>query len=69
MSSCSGNCSSCASKGSCSEPKPDPVKPTLEKIRHVFVVLSGKGGVGKSTVSANIALGLALRGFKTNVNN
>lgn len=65
MSECSGNCSSCASKGSCSEPKADPVKPTLEKIRHVFVVLSGKGGVGKSTVSANIALGLTLRGFKT----
>lgn len=29
------------------------------------VVTSGKGGVGKTTTSAAIALGLALRGFKT----
>ena len=29
------------------------------------VVTSGKGGVGKTTTSADIALGLALRGFKT----
>ncbi len=40
------------------------MKPTLEKIKHVFVVLSGKGGVGKSTVSANLAMGLTLRGHK-----
>ncbi len=62
MSECNGNCSACASKGSCSTPKEDPVKPTLAKIKHVFVVLSGKGGVGKSTVSANLAMGLTLRG-------
>ncbi len=64
MSDCNGNCSACASKGSCSTPKEDPVKPALEKIRHVFVVLSGKGGVGKSTVAANLAIGLAQRGQK-----
>ncbi len=31
----------------------------------VIVVTSGKGGVGKTTTSAAIATGLALRGFKT----
>ena len=31
----------------------------------VIVVTSGKGGVGKTTTSASIATGLALRGFKT----
>ncbi len=33
----------------------------------VIVVTSGKGGVGKTTTSANIATGLALRGKKTAV--
>ncbi|MCY9861042.1 septum site-determining protein MinD [Vibrio coralliirubri] len=33
----------------------------------VIVVTSGKGGVGKTTTSAAIAMGLALRGYKTAV--
>ena len=33
----------------------------------IVVVASGKGGVGKTTTSAAIATGLALRGFKTAV--
>lgn len=37
----------------------------LSKIDQVIVVLSGKGGVGKSTVAVNLALSLALRGHKT----
>ena len=41
--------------------KEDP----LAHIKRKIVVLSGKGGVGKSTVAANLAAGLALEGFKT----
>jgi len=37
---------------------------TLSKIRKVIMVLSGKGGVGKSSIAANIAVGLAERGKK-----
>lgn len=36
----------------------------LCSIKHKIIVLSGKGGVGKSTVAANIAATLAWEGFK-----
>jgi Mrp family chromosome partitioning ATPase len=34
----------------------------LRQIKHRLIVLSGKGGVGKSTVTANLAWALALAG-------
>jgi ATP-binding protein involved in chromosome partitioning len=34
----------------------------LEKIKHRLLVFSGKGGVGKSTVAANLAVALAQQG-------
>ena len=37
----------------------------FDKVKAVVVVLSGKGGVGKSTVSANLAAGLAMEGKRT----
>ena len=36
----------------------------LEGVKHTIVVASGKGGVGKSTVSVNLAVTLARQGFK-----
>ena len=40
---------------------------TLRHIRHVIFVVSGKGGVGKSSVSVNIAAALAAMGHKTGI--
>ena len=39
----------------------------LSKIKHKLLVLSGKGGVGKSTVSSQIAFGLANMGFEVGI--
>ncbi|MBX3365066.1 MAG: Mrp/NBP35 family ATP-binding protein [Phycisphaeraceae bacterium] len=46
-------------------PKPD--SPPLRNIRHVIAVGAGKGGVGKSTIAVNLAVGLARRGFAVGI--
>jgi ATP-binding protein involved in chromosome partitioning len=43
------------------------VERTLGRIKHTIVVLSGKGGVGKSTVSTNLAFALAAEGHKVGI--
>ncbi len=40
------------------------LKANLDKIKHKLIVLSGKGGVGKSTVAVNIAISLAKKGHR-----
>jgi ATP-binding protein involved in chromosome partitioning len=39
----------------------------VKDIRHVVVVMSGKGGVGKTTVAINLATSLALNGLRVGV--
>ena len=39
------------------------VRDRLSTIDHKIIVMSGKGGVGKSTVAVNLAVGLQLQGF------
>ena len=68
-------CKACPSKsdekeGSCGAAKVAKtmqnlgLQSTLSKIKRKILVMSGKGGVGKSTVATNVALGLAKRGYQ-----
>ena len=46
-----------------SAPRPEVGK-LLQQVKNIIAVSSGKGGVGKSTVSANLAIALARLGYK-----
>lgn len=75
------SCSSAGKDGSgcvgCSSARPGGVDPfasqdqaisnTLGNIKHTLFVMSGKGGVGKSSVTVNTAVSLALKGYKVGI--
>ena len=68
MSSCNGNCSSCGSD--CSDRKAESLLATLNphaSVKKVIAVVSGKGGVGKSTVTSMLAVAMARQGKRVGV--
>ncbi len=56
---------SCPSQQSAAKQQKARLRETLSKITHKIFVLSGKGGVGKSSISANLASALAKKGYRT----
>lgn len=64
-------CTFCPQEETCALDKPHHnrvlIEKRLEDIDQIVLVLANKGGVGKSTVSANLAAGLAAKGFRVGV--
>lgn len=53
-----------ATEGPQLEEQNQKINQFLRQVRHKLVVMSGKGGVGKSTVAANLAVFLSQQGYK-----
>ncbi len=69
MSSCNGNCSSCSSSD-CGDRKQESLLAKLNpksRVGKVIAVVSGKGGVGKSTVTSMLAVAMARKGYRVGV--
>ena len=62
---CTHDCSSCGE--SCSERDLRVPANALSSVKRVIAVVSGKGGVGKSTVTASLAAAMARKGRKVAV--
>lgn len=45
-------------------PQAEKPRPILPGVKNIIGISSGKGGVGKSTVAANVAIALASKGYK-----
>ena len=66
---CNGNCSSCGSNcGSAQQPERLLAQANPHSnVKKVIAVVSGKGGVGKSTVTAMLAMAMQQRGRKVGI--
>jgi len=63
----SGGSCSASKRKQANDAQDEALKGSLDKIRHRFIVMSGKGGVGKSSVTVNLAMALAKKGFKVGI--
>lgn len=67
MEKCQGSSCSTANRSKAKADQDASVKGSLEKIKNKFIVMSGKGGVGKTSTSVNLSIALANKGFKVGI--
>lgn len=60
-------CDSCPSKGTCNKESCSKMVPKYGNVKHMIGIISGKGGVGKSTVTGILAAELSKKGYKVGV--
>lgn len=56
-----------ASVSSQQDQQREKIKKRMQKIKHKLIIISGKGGVGKSTITVNLAYGLLFQGKKVGI--
>jgi Mrp family chromosome partitioning ATPase len=56
-----------AGQANAQDTKDAAVTESLNKIKHKYIVMSGKGGVGKTSTSVNLSLALANQGFNVGI--
>jgi len=66
------SCQTCEQAGTCNEEEKEAhelkrLQETMSLVKYKFMVLSGKGGVGKTSVAVNLAVTLAKEGFAVGI--
>lgn len=68
----STGCATCSLANKCGDQEKEAheqarLEAAMAQVKHKFLVLSGKGGVGKSSVAVNLAVALAREGFHVGI--